>query len=164
MDRATVQFERDWRKVCEKSPWATDKGAAEVIRPAPAHSTDQVPLKSVARDMDGTAMHKSPTEVLQNAQRRTATARALREGHDGDTCEQPLAWNPFHSFCCNFGRARARPHRAVLCTLHRLVQQRRLCGHGAPCPCLNVGGESADVLGSMFLHSINLSQTNSQSY
>ena len=50
-DRATAQSECDARKVYEKSPWATDKGAAEVIRPALVQTADQLPLKSVARDM-----------------------------------------------------------------------------------------------------------------
>ena len=38
-------------------------------------------------------------------------------------CEQSLATHPFHSFCCKYGGARNRPHRAVLCTLHRLIEQ-----------------------------------------
>ena len=81
-----------------------------------------------------TAMHKSPTELAQNAEWRMATALrlgatpdagprstcALRKGNDGDMREQSLA---AHSFCCKYGRARNRPHRAVQCTLRRLIEQ-----------------------------------------
>ena len=38
-------------------------------------------------------------------------------------CEQSLAEHPFHLFCCQYGRARTRPHRAVHCTLRRLIEQ-----------------------------------------
>ena len=82
-----------------------------------------------------TAMHTSPTELAQNAQWRMATALrlgatpdagprstcALRKGNDGDMCEQSLAEHPF--FCCQYGRARTRAHRAVQCTLRRLIEQ-----------------------------------------
>ena len=61
-----------------------------------------------------TAMHKSPTELAQNAKWRMATALrlgatpdagprstcALRKGNDGDMCEHSLAAHPFHPFCC----------------------------------------------------------------
>ena len=110
-DYARVMAETDASKVCEASPWAADKGAAEIVRPAPVQSADNVPPKSLARDMvfarlhsrilaaveavqagklhsempleqqaimlsEGgpgtgtcwTAMHKSPTELAQNAQ------------------------------------------------------------------------------------------------
>ena len=84
-----------------------------------------------------TAMHKSPTELAQNAQWRMTTAVrlgatpdagprstcALRKGKDGDMCQRSLATLPFNSFCCNYGGARNRPHRAVQCTLRRLVEQ-----------------------------------------
>ena len=107
-------------KVYEESPGAADKRAAEIVRPAPVQSTDNVPPKSLARDMVfaklqsrilaaaeavqaaklhsamspaqqaimlsaglpgtgtcWTAMHKSPTELAQNAQWRMATALRL---------------------------------------------------------------------------------------
>ena len=38
-------------------------------------------------------------------------------------CEQSLATHPFHQFCCKYGGARTRPHRAVQCTLRRLIEQ-----------------------------------------
>ena len=41
----------------------------------------------------------------------------------GDMREQPLAAHLFHSFCCKYGGARNRPHRAVQCTLRRLIEQ-----------------------------------------
>ena len=72
-------------------------------------------------------MHKSPTELAQNAQWRMATASRLGATpdagpHDGDTCEQSLLTHPFHPFCCKYEGAKARPHRAVQCTLRRLVE------------------------------------------
>ena len=86
-------------------------------------------------------MHKSPTELAQKAQWRMATALrlgatpdagprytcALRKGNDGDICEQSLAEHPFHPFCCQYGRARTRPHRAAQCTLRRLIEQAGGC-------------------------------------
>ena len=48
---------------------------------------------------------------------------ALRKGNDGDMCEQSLAAHPFHKFCCKYGGARNRPHRAVQSTLRRLIEQ-----------------------------------------
>ena len=38
-------------------------------------------------------------------------------------CEQSLVTHPFHPFCCKYWGARARPHRAVQCTLRRLIEQ-----------------------------------------
>ena len=88
-----------------------------------------------------TAMQKSPTDLPQNAQWRMATAIrlgaapdagprstcALRKCNDGDVCEQSLADNPFHSYGCKYGRARNRPHRAVQCTLRRLIEHAGDC-------------------------------------
>ena len=80
-------------------------------------------------------MHKSPTELPQNARWRMATALrlgadagprstcALRKGNDGDMCEQALAEHLFHRFCCQYGGARSRPHPAVQHTLRRLIGQ-----------------------------------------
>ena len=41
----------------------------------------------------------------------------------GDMKEQSLAAHPFHPFCCKYGGARTRPHRAVQCTLRKLIRQ-----------------------------------------
>ena len=160
--------ENDASKLYEGSPWAVDKRAAEIVRPAPVQTFENVPPKSLARDMafaklqsrilsaaeaaqaaklhsemlpeqqaimlsaggPGTvtswmAMRKSLTELAQNAQWRMATALrlgatpdaglrstcALSKGNDGDMFEQSLAAHPFHSFCCQYGGARNRPHR-----------------------------------------------------
>ena len=79
-------------------------------------------------------MHKSPTELAQNAQRRMATALrlgatldagprstcALWKSNDGDMCEHSLATT---RSAANTGGARARPHRAVQHTLCRLIEQ-----------------------------------------
>ena len=147
----SVQFECVARKVYESSPWTGDTEAAEVIRLA-VLATDHVPPRILsaaevqaanctkrcllsnrpscpvrAGNWHWTAMDKSPTD-LQTAQWRMTTA--LRLGltpHAGprDICEHSLAKHPYHSFCCAFGGARARPHRAIPCTLHRLLSQRR---------------------------------------
>ena len=47
--RATIENEAS--KVYEASPWAADKRAAEIVRPAPVQTGDRVPPKSLARDM-----------------------------------------------------------------------------------------------------------------
>ena len=84
-----------------------------------------------------TVMHKSPhrtgTECAMEdgtAFRLNATLGAgprstcaLRKGNDGDMCEQSLAAHPSHPFCCQYGGARARQHRAVQHTLRRLIEQ-----------------------------------------
>ena len=76
-------------------------------------------------------------ELPQNAQWRMATAlrlgatpdagprsaSALRKGTDGDMSERSLATHPFHPFCCKYGGARNRPHRAVQRTLRRLIEE-----------------------------------------
>ena len=174
-EHARVTIEKVASKLYEASPWAADKRAAEIVRPAPVQTADRVPPKSLARDIAfaklqsrilsaagdmlpeqqaivlsaggpgtgtcWTAMHKSPTEPAQNAQWRMATALrlaatadagprstcALRKGNDGNMREQPLAAHPFHSFCCKYGGARNRPHRAVQCALHRLIVQAGGC-------------------------------------
>ena len=167
-DCAKVTVEHEATLVYEASPWAADKRAAEIVRPAPVQSADWVPPKSLAGDMAfaklqsrilsaaeavkasklhsdmppeqpaimlsaggpgtgtcWTAMHKSPTDLAQNAQWRMATALRLGATPDagprstcalrktGDTCEQSLAEHPFHPFCCQYGGASTRPHRAV---------------------------------------------------
>ena len=185
-EHARVTMESEASTLCEASPWAADKRAAEIVRPAPVQSADWVPPKTLARNMAfaklqwrilsaaeavqaaklhgemppeqqaimlgaggpgtgtcWTAMHKSPTELAQNAPWRMATALrlgatpgagprstcALRKGNDGDVCEQSLAEHAFHPFCCQYGEAWTRPHRAVQCTLRKTIR-----GVGAPCP------------------------------
>ena len=161
--------ENDASKVHEASPWAADKRAAEIVRPAPVRASDSVPPTSLARDMAfarlqsrilstveavqfvklhhdvppeqhtiilsafgpgtgtcWTAMHKSPNcHRMRNGgwpQRygwvqRRKQARAPRvlcaKAMVGDTCEQSLVTHPFHSFCCKYGRAKARVHRGT---------------------------------------------------
>ena len=118
--------------------------AAEAVQAAKLHSEVPPEQQAIMLSAGGpgtgtswTAMHKSATELAENAQWRMATALrlgatpdagprstcALRKGNDGDMCEQSLAAHPFHPFCCKYGGARARPHRAVHCTLRRLIQQ-----------------------------------------
>ena len=170
-EHARVTIENEASKVYEASPWAADKRAAEIVRPARdmAFAKLQARILSAAAAVQAgklhsemlrkqqairlsaggpgtgtcwTAVHKSPTELPQNAQCRMATALrlgatpdagprstcVLRKGNDGDVCEQSLAAHPFPPFCCKYG-ARNRPHGAVQCTLCR-----ELCRHGAPCP------------------------------
>ena len=38
-------------------------------------------------------------------------------------CEPSLAKDPYHPFCCKYGGARARPHRAVMRTMNGLISQ-----------------------------------------
>ena len=150
--RETIENEAS--KLCEASPWAEDKRAAEIVRPAPVQAADSVPPKSLARDMAfaklqsrilsaaeavqaaklhsemlpeqqavmlnaaglgsgtcWTAMHKSPTELAQKAQRRMATALRLGATPDAgprftrapDMCQQSLATHPFHFFAASTG-------------------------------------------------------------
>ena len=83
-----------------------------------------------------TAMHKSPTEMPQNAHWRMATALRLGATPDAGprpTCAQRKAligtyvnslWQRTRAtlFAASTG-ARNRPHRAVQCTLRRLIEQ-----------------------------------------
>ena len=48
---AKVTIENEASKLYEASPWAADKRAAEIVRPALVQSADNVPPKSLARDM-----------------------------------------------------------------------------------------------------------------
>ena len=84
-------------------------------------------------------MHKSPKELVHNAQWRMAAALrlgvpldvgpcatcSLQNGNKGETCEQSLAKDPYHLFCCKYGGARTRPHRAVMCSLNKLMDKKR---------------------------------------
>ena len=45
-----MTIENEASKLDEASPWAADKRAAEIVRPAPVQSADNVPPKSLARD------------------------------------------------------------------------------------------------------------------
>ena len=110
-EHAGVAVENEASKVYEASPWALDKRAVDIVRPAPVQTDERVPPKSLARDIafaklqsrilfaaeavqaaklhagmspehqaimlsaggpgtgtSWTAMHKSPTELAQNAQ------------------------------------------------------------------------------------------------
>ena len=91
--------------------------AAEAVQAAKLHSEMLPELVAIMLSAGGpgagtcwTAMHKSPTDLAQNAQWRMATASrqgatpdagprstcALRKGNDGDMCEPSLATHPFH--------------------------------------------------------------------
>ena len=65
--------------------------------------------------------HRQNWHRMRNGGPRSTCA--LRKGNDGDMCEQSLAEHPVHPFCCQYGGARTRPHRAVQCTLRRLIEQ-----------------------------------------
>ena len=64
-DHAKVVVEHEARKLYEASPWAVDKRAAEIVRPAPVQAADGVPPKSLARSM-ASAMLQS--RILSAAQ------------------------------------------------------------------------------------------------
>ena len=48
---AKVTIENEGSKMYEASPWAADKRVAEIVRQAPVQSAENVPPKSLARDM-----------------------------------------------------------------------------------------------------------------
>ena len=60
-----MTIENEACKVYEASPWASDKRAAEIVRPAPLQSAGNVPLKSLARDI---AFAKLQTRILAAAE------------------------------------------------------------------------------------------------
>ena len=81
-------------------------------------------------------LHKFVTDILRTAQRRVAAALrigmpdvgpratcALPKGAEGQFCDFSLRRDPYHPYCCKYGVARTRPHRAVLCTLQKLIEQ-----------------------------------------
>ena len=163
-EHARVTNESEASKVHEASPWAADKRAAEIVRPAPVQTADNVPPKSLARDMAfaklrsrilsaaeavqaaklhsemppeqqaillsaggpatgtcWTAMHKSPTELAQNAQCRMATALRL-----GTTPDAPrvLCGKAVMGTCAsNLWRRTLSTRSAIQHTLRRLIQQ-----------------------------------------
>ena len=64
-EHATVAVENEAIKACEASPWALDKKAVEIIRPAPVQTDERVPPKSLARDM---AFAKLQSRILSAAE------------------------------------------------------------------------------------------------
>ena len=69
-EHATVTIENEASKLYEASPWATDKRAAEIVRPAPVQTADKVPSKSLARDMAFAKLQSrilSASEAVQSA-------------------------------------------------------------------------------------------------
>ena len=50
-EHARVTIENEASKFYEASPWAADKRASEIVRPAPVQTADRVPPKSLALDM-----------------------------------------------------------------------------------------------------------------
>ena len=64
-DYATVVEEHETTLAYEASPWALDKRAAEIVRPAPVQSADWVPAKSLVRDM---AFAKLQSRILSVAE------------------------------------------------------------------------------------------------
>ena len=118
--------------------------AAEAVQAAKLHAELSPEHQAIMLSAGGpgtgtswTAMHKSATELVQNAQWRMETALrlgatpdagprsvcALKQENDGHMCEQSLATHPFHPFCCKYGGVRNRTHRGVQCTLRRLIDQ-----------------------------------------
>ena len=62
---AKVTIENEGSKMYEASPWAADKRVAEIVRPAPVQSAENVPPKSLARDM---AFSKLQSRILPAAE------------------------------------------------------------------------------------------------
>ena len=61
---ARVMVENDTSKAYEASPWAADKRAAEIVRPALVQTSESVPPKSLAQDM---AFAKLQSRILSAA-------------------------------------------------------------------------------------------------
>ena len=64
-EHARVTIENEASKLSEASPWAADKRAAEIVRPAPVQTADRVLPKSLARDM---ACAKLQSRILTAAE------------------------------------------------------------------------------------------------
>ena len=64
-EHAKVTIENEAGKLYEASPWAADKRAAEIVRPAPVQMGDKVQPKSMARDM---AFAKLESRILSAAE------------------------------------------------------------------------------------------------
>ena len=143
-------IENEASKVYEESPWAAGKWAAEIVRPAPVQWADNVPSKSLARDMVFAKLQSRIWPQRRRYKQRSYTAQCLRhnrlsclvrahlalahaqvtdractecameDGHGATArrkrqmCEESLAAHPFHPFCCKYGEAKTRPHRAVV--------------------------------------------------
>ena len=116
--------------------------AVEAVQAAKLHSDMPPDQQAIMLSAGGpgtcwTAMHKSPTELAQNARWRKATALrlsatpdaaprstcALRKGNDGDMCEQSLAEHPFHPLCCKYGEQGQTALCSPVKTSHRLIEQ-----------------------------------------
>ena len=69
---ARVMVENDASKLYEASPWAADKRAAEIVRPAPVQAADSVPPKSLARDM---AFAKVQSRIMSAAAEAVQAAK-----------------------------------------------------------------------------------------
>ena len=64
-EHARVAVENEASKVYEASPWALDKRAVEIVRPAPVQTDERVPPKSLACD---TAFAKLQSRILSAAE------------------------------------------------------------------------------------------------
>ena len=64
-EHARLTIENEASKLYEASPWAADKRAAEIVRPAPVQTAGRVPPKSLARDM---AFAKLQSRILSAAE------------------------------------------------------------------------------------------------
>ena len=60
-----MTIENEASKLYEASPWAADKRAAEIVRPALVQTVDRVPPKSLTRDM---AFAKLQSRILSVAE------------------------------------------------------------------------------------------------
>ena len=93
---ARVMIEYEASKLYEANPWEADKRATEIVRPAPVQAADNVPPKSLARDMAFAKLQSrilAAAEAVQAAKRfrlldghaqvtdRTGTECAMEDGH-----------------------------------------------------------------------------------
>ena len=81
-EHAKVTIENEAGKLYEASPWAADKRAAEIVRPAPVQMADRVPPKSLARDMAFAKLQSRTLSVAEAVQAAKLHSEMLTAGPD----------------------------------------------------------------------------------
>ena len=126
-----MAIENEASKLCEASPWAADKRAAEIVRPAPVQTADSVTPKSVARDM-ALALQSSILSAAEAVQAAKLHSEMLSEqqaimlgagGPGTGTC-----WTPCtsHRQNCHRMRIGGWPRRYGLVLRRTLVRDLRV--------------------------------------
>ena len=139
-----MAIENEASKLYEASPWAADKLAAEIVRPAPVQTVDKVPPKSLARDMAFAKLQSrilSPAEAMQAAKPHSEMPpeqQAIMLGVGGPgtgTC-----WTAMHNHRRNWHKMRngGSPRRCGSVLRRTLVRDLRvLCGRATMETCVS---------------------------